>query len=528
MTWPDTFPPDFEYRTLVLAPTGNDARLTVEFLGVAGMAAEITASVNELGENIAAGCGAVIIAEEVLSPSSAARLFGLLKEQPTWSDVPIILITTGGTTGADRARQLTAAGAAGNVSILERPFRLTTLNSVVETALRARRRQYQVRKLLNELDQARQSAEQASRAKDDFLAALSHELRTPLNPVLLLATEYAGDHSLPEGLRKDFEQIARNINLEARLIDDLLDLTRITRGKLTLDLRPWDAHEVMRQALATTLTETTEKQLVITLDLGAPRSIVKVDAVRLQQILWNVLKNSAKFTPVGGRIRIESFNDGDHLVLRITDSGVGMDAEELARVFEAFAQGNHARPHSAHRFGGLGLGLAICRMLVTAQGGTITAASDGPGLGASFTVKLPVCAANPAPAFTTVKPGNGAPHTAGVARVLLVEDHEQTRLSLAKLLERRGFSVAAAGSLMEARKLIEHACFDLLISDLGLPDGNGYELMAELRGTPLKGIALSGYGMESDVELSLQSGFTHHLTKPVNIQALDAVLATCR
>lgn len=528
MTWPETFRADFEYRTIVLAPTGSDAALTVDFLSAAKIAAEVAATVVELNDKILAGCGAVIVAEEVLSPTVVARFFGLLQQQPAWSDVPVILITTGGMAGGERIRRLTAYGSSGNVSVLERPFRPATLVTVVEAALRARRRQYQARQLLTDLDQAREVAERANRAKDDFLAALSHELRTPLNPVLLLVTEYAADESLSPALRRDFDLIARNVTLEARLIDDLLDLTRITRGKLSLELRALDAHTAVHEALATTQAEITEKKLTVALDLQATETTVTADAVRLQQILWNVLKNAAKFTPVGGRIGIETFNETGDFVVRITDTGVGMESAEVERVFEAFTQGDHARPESRHRFGGLGLGLAICRMLVTAHGGTITAASDGLGRGASFVLRLPVSAM--LAAASPVRPA-AAPKSNSIgaaSRVLLVEDHQGTRLSLGRLLERRGFRVISASSLAEARNLLKKNAFDLLISDIGLPDGSGYELMTSLRETGLKGIALSGYGMESDIALSQEAGFIQHLIKPVNVQALDAALEACR
>lgn len=527
MKWPESFPTDFEDRTLILAPTGNDASLTAGFLASAGVAPKVVATVDELVTAILAGCGAVIVAEEVFSHTAVLRLFGQLKDQPSWSDVPVILITTGGQAGADRIRRLAAYGTGGNVSILERPFRPSTLVSVVEAALRARRRQYQTRKLLAELDRARETAEQASRAKDDFLAALSHELRTPLNPVLLLTTDHANDPTLPEQLRQDFELIARNVSLEARLIDDLLDLTRITRGKLILELRSLDVHRAVREASATTRSDFAEKNIGLTIDLRATQYTVAADEVRFQQILWNVLKNAAKFTPSGGHVTMETFNDDGHIAVRITDSGVGMTGDELDRVFEAFRQGNHARPNSGHRFGGLGLGLAICRMLATAHGGTIIAESPGLGRGSSFTLSLPLATSPVAPRLASPLVPPTEPREAQ-PRVLLVEDHDATRLSLRRLLERRGYRVAAAASVAAARALLKSEIFDLLISDLGLPDGSGYELMALLRGTSTKGIALSGYGMESDIAQSLESGFTQHLTKPVGVSALEAALETCR
>jgi signal transduction histidine kinase len=526
--WSEEIAPENEYRTLILAPTGNDARLTAGFLGDAGWMSVIVATMTELCEKIREGCGAVLLAEEVMSNGSVGQFFGLLKKQPAWSDVPVALITTSGSGGGERARQFISVGANSNVTLLERPFRPATLVSTVEVALRSRRRQYQVRNLLGELGQARDVAERASSAKDEFLAALSHELRTPLNPVLLLATEAASNPLLPSGVRGDFDQIARHVMLEARLIDDLLDLTRITRGKLSLDLRVVDAHEALQQALATTQTDIDEKHQVMKLDLRATRCAVSADAVRLQQVLWNVLKNAAKFTPAYGSLTVVTKNEGDRLLIRITDTGVGMEPEELSRVFETFVQGNHARPNSGHRFGGLGLGLAISRMLMELHGAEITATSAGAGTGSTFTLSFPLVEAPSASAHPAVpvRPNLARPGEAS-KRLLLVEDHAATRLSLTRLLERRGYQVDAAGSLAQARELAGRKAFDLVLSDIGLPDGNGYELMAGLRDRAgLTGIALSGYGMEADVAQSKEAGFSAHLTKPVSVQALDTVLAS--
>ncbi len=244
-----------------------------------------------------------------------------------------------------------------------------------------------------EATQARDKAVAASRAKDDFLAALSHELRTPLNPVLLLASDAATNPDIPSTLRADFETIARNVSLEARLIDDLLDLTRITRGKLTLSLEPTDPHRMLEEALAIVRQDILEKRQQVHLDLAPERPAIEADPVRLQQVFWNVLKNAVKFTPEGGVIRIESkVLSGDRLLVRVTDTGHGLTPEELARIFDAFAQGDHIKGPSHHRFGGLGLGLAISRTLVELHRGTIRASSEGRDRGATFEIELPLSA----------------------------------------------------------------------------------------------------------------------------------------
>ena len=383
------------------------------------------------------------------------------------------------------------------------------------------------------LKQAHEETLAASRAKDDFLAALSHELRTPLNPVLLVASDAANNLQLPEQTRADFEMIRRNVELEARLIDDLLDLTRITRGKLLLDRHPLDAHDVLQEAIATVRADAEKKQITLATDLHAGEHAVFGDSVRLQQVFWNVLKNAVKFTPEGGKITVKTFAKDDALFVEIIDTGIGMNSEELKRVFDAFAQGDHAEGGS-HRFGGLGLGLAISRMLVELHSGFIHAASEGQGQGATFLIQLPLAqtAKENGASPSAKKPGRisisaaAAKPDAESLRILLVEDHEPTRAALTHLLARRRYEVASAASLSEARSVADKQNFDILISDIGLPDGNGYDLMVEFRERyGLKGIALTGYGMEQDIVRSQKSGFVAHLTKPVRMESLDNALA---
>jgi PAS domain S-box-containing protein len=389
-----------------------------------------------------------------------------------------------------------------------------------------------------ELERARDEALAASRAKDDFLAALSHELRTPLNPVLLLASEAAEDRALPATVRADFAAIRNNVELEARLIDDLLDLTRITRGKLLLDRKPHDVHAIIYDALATVRADLDRKGIVPVMKFGAGQPVILGDAVRLQQVFWNVLKNAVKFTPERGDITIASRNatDSNMVVVEITDTGIGLEPTELERIFDAFSQGDHAAPGGSHRFGGVGLGLAISRMLAELHQGSIRATSPGRGHGATFTVELPLFKASvvapapanmaPADAPVAVAAAPAAPLPVLRGRVLLIEDHVPTRSTLQQLLMRRRYEVVTAGSVAEARAAAEKERVDFVISDIGLPDGNAYDLMTELRATRgLAGIALTGYGMESDIARSHAAGFMVHLTKPLRVQSLDEALA---
>jgi signal transduction histidine kinase len=432
-----------------------------------------------------------------------------------------------------KTRALASTNAALELEIVQRQKAedaLRRANSELEDRVKAR-----TAELIRINDALRASEAQAmtaSRAKDDFLAALSHELRTPLNPVLLLATEAAHNQRLPAETRADFETIARNVALEARLIDDLLDLTRITHGKLALEMQPVDIHGCLQEVLAMIREDMEQKQLRLVLRLDARRSTVRGDDTRLKQVFWNVIKNAVKFTPVAGRIEIATAHaaDAPQVTVRVTDTGIGMTATEIARAFEAFAQGDHAGSLATPQLGGLGLGLAISRMMVDLHAGSISAASDGRDRGTAITITLPLLPVEALGGLAESPPPGPLAPVARFAdrpcRILLVEDHPSTAHTLSQLLVRRGYRIVVANSLAGARACAESEIFDVLISDIGLPDGTGYALMAELRQRQgLVGIAMTGYGMQKDVNRSRAAGFSIQLTKPVSMLALDRALS---
>ena len=370
-----------------------------------------------------------------------------------------------------------------------------------------------------ELRAARDAAESANRAKDEFLAALSHELRTPLTPVLMLAADKEQAAELPAAVRADFAMIRKNVELEARIIDDLLDLTRITHGKLALRFEAVEAHGLIAHALAILRSDREGKNIALALDLAAAEPHVRGDAVRLQQVVWNVLKNAIKFTPAGGRIAIRSWNEDGEWRAAFTDSGLGITAEEMPRIFTAFAQGREA---AAARFGGLGLGLSITALLMHEHGGRIWAESAGRDRGATFHLSLPLAAA-PAPASDAAPPAAVPP--APTLRILLVEDHDDTRAVMQRLLTRWGHTVTLAASVAQARAALAGSTFDLLLSDVGLPDGTGHEVIAALREkSAAPAVAMSGYGMEADIRRVLDAGFAEHLVKPVAAGRLRELL----
>jgi signal transduction histidine kinase/ActR/RegA family two-component response regulator len=382
------------------------------------------------------------------------------------------------------------------------------------------------------LRESEERARAASLAKDNFLAQLSHELRTPLTPVLMTAAALRDDTSLSASTREAFAMIERNVALEARLIDDLLDLTRVTRGKLSLRTEACDVHALVSQAIEIVCDEGREKQIQVSPDLAASHRHVLGDRARLQQVIWNLLRNAVNFTPQGGSINIstkdaECVADGaarPGICIEVSDSGVGFDATLAENLFEPFYQATGSRS------AGLGLGLAIARAIVELHHGSISARSDGAGRGATFTVTLPVSsevaeAAEESSEVSNVSPDGKDEPPDHAMRLLVVEDHEATLRVLTTLLSRAGHAVTSAGTIEDALKAAREQPFDAVVSDLGLPDGTGLELMERLKAeNGLTGVALSGYGMEQDVRRSRDAGFAAHLVKPVNFEDLRRAL----
>jgi signal transduction histidine kinase/CheY-like chemotaxis protein len=367
----------------------------------------------------------------------------------------------------------------------------------------------------------------ANAAKDQFLALLSHELRNPLSPVIAMVGELEATTPESPQIRHALEVIRRNVELEARLIDDLLDVTRIAKGKLQLSFETVSVHEILQRAYEICREDVATKHLHVEFRLRAIRPHVEGDPARLQQVFWNLIKNSVKFTPTEGRIIVETLNPiPEQIEIRITDTGIGIESEKIDKIFNAFEQGQSS---ITRRFGGLGLGLAISKAMVDAHGGKIRVESPGKDKGATFTLTLktvvaPVAIANGADASPPVdvakKQAESRPR-----RVLVVDDHYDTCTGMKMMLERRGYDITLAHSADQAVEKARTQDFDLLISDIGLPDRSGYELMRELRTSKgLRGIALSGFGMEHDVSKARAAGFSEHLTKPINFERLEEAI----
>jgi PAS domain S-box-containing protein len=373
------------------------------------------------------------------------------------------------------------------------------------------------------LRESRDAALASNRAKDHFLAVLSHELRSPLAPVVMALGMMEKNPNLPAEFREDLAMMRRNIDLELTLIDDLLDVSRVISGKLNLHTQPVHVHEKLQHIIKNCTSELYGKKLTLHIALEAANDRVTADPARLQQVFWNLLRNATKFTPQGGDIFVRTWNthDSSQLCVEVRDTGIGITAAALPRIFEAFEQGD---PRTIRQFGGLGLGLSIAKAVTEMHGGTVSAASEGKDKGTAFTVCM-----NTIPCDATMPSvdalGQNGTNESKSSRVLVVEDHQDTAFMMARTLELAGHKVRTAHSVESALQIIANEPFDIVVSDIGLPDATGYDLMTQIkdRGN-IKGIALSGYGMEDDVQRSNAAGFVEHLVKPVNMTQLESII----
>lgn len=396
---------------------------------------------------------------------------------------------------------------------------LRLANAELEARNAALEREAEERRRRIKAESAQAEAEAANAAKDRFLAMLSHELRTPLSPIIHAVT-LLEEEGCPEHLREAVETIHRNVKLEARLIDDLLDLARVRNDKLHLDLKTVGLHEILRQAIGICRPDITSRRIALEERLEAVSTHVIADPARLQQVIWNLLTNAAKFTPSGGTIIVRSteLEATRQVMIEVTDNGAGIAPEKIRRIFNAFEQAE-APAHT-----GLGLGLAICKALVEKHRGWIEAHSAGVGQGATFRILLPI--AQPVMETKPATP-QAVPDGLGL-RLLVVEDHRDTLDTLQQLLKRRGYAVRTAGSVEQALEVAEGYEFDLLVSDIGLPDGRGTELLERLEKRsrhPFLAIAMSGFGTDEDLRSSHHAGFAQHLTKPVEFATLHEAIA---
>ena len=508
-------------RVLVFAPVGRDGQLTHDFLNEAQIPNLVCGSMAQLCQVFgAAGGGALLLTEEALDDPAFPRLTMLLDRQPSWSDVPVLLFA--GSSGADMMlRTIRSIESLPNVTLLERPIRLAAVLTAIRAALRGRARQYEVRHLLEELRGARASAETANRLKDEFLATLSHELRTPLNAILGWTSMLARGQVDPGMMPRVFATLKRNAESQAQLIADVLDVSRIVTGKLQLQLATVDLGDLVSQAVESMRTAVTDKNIRLSID-AHEHCVVHGDAGRLQQVVLNLLSNAIKFTPAGGLIFIRVARDERHASVCVTDTGVGIPAEFVEHLFDRFRQADQT---STRVHGGLGLGLSIVKHLIELHKGSVVASSPGPGLGASFTLTLPV--QDPV-RITALSPLHSAP-VANVSlpgrSILVVDDDESTREIVAAALERTGAQVRVAASAAEGWTALHERTPDVLIADLAMPVEDGFSLIRRVRNdsdldSNLPAIALSAFADVRSETSARAAGFSAFLAKPAPPDAL--------
>ena len=382
------------------------------------------------------------------------------------------------------------------------------------------------KRIEEDLRGAKEEAERATRAKDEFIATLSHELRTPLTPALITASSIEKNEALTADLRQQIGVIRRNVELEARLIDDLLDVTRVLDGRFPLHPESIDLHQLLRNAVEMVQDAITTRELTLQTDYTAQNTTTNGDPVRLQQVFWSLLSNAIKFTPSQGHITVRTFNPNPTIfAIEVLDTGVGISSEAIDRIFHPF------KPGGGHRRGGLGVGLAIAKAIVDSHHGVITVKSAGFERGATFSVTLPIRPLATDRTGATAIPDNPTPAASPHLHILLVEDNEPTRRALVRILTHDGHCVRSAATLADAlhtaHTLPGSEQLEVLISDIGLPDGTGLALVHELKAEKpgLTAIAISGYGTDMDIRKSIDAGFDVHLIKPIRIEDLRRCLA---
>jgi signal transduction histidine kinase/ActR/RegA family two-component response regulator len=510
------------------------------FLADASLVPHICITIDEVCNQMNQGAGVVFMTEEALTMRSVALLARALMAQPTWSDIPIILLTSGGSESPVNTESLASLGAIGNVNLIERPVRMMTLLSTVKAALRARNRQYDVREHLEtqvrnkrQLEKAFIQVEEASRLKDEFLATVSHELRTPLNAVLGWTTLLRSNNLDEAGRRRALETIERNARSQTQLVEDLLDVSRAISGKLSLDARPIKPRKFIEEAIEALRPTAQARQVRVTKAIEGKLNEVYGDSTRLRQIVWNLLSNAIKFSHRGGHIRISARRIETNLEISVKDNGQGIAPEFRPFVFERFRQADMTTTRS---HGGLGLGLAIVRQLVELHSGTVRVASPGLGHGATFTVTLPLMNAHKDTKSTgriseyKDKNVKDSHYLKGV-RVLVVDDEVDTRDLLKTVLSKHGARVTTASSAAAALDLISRVKPHVLISDIGMPGTDGYALMRTVRALPperggqVPAVALTAYAREQDRKRAIDAGYQLYLSKPIEVAQLSASVA---
>lgn len=498
-----------DQRVLVHAPFGRDGSIVSSTLQSAGIAATLFNAVPQLVDELSEGVGAIIVTQESLTPDNLRAMEVAVESQPAWSDVPILVFLGRGE--SDEARAMRISSMLGNVTVLERPVSRFTMISATKAALRARRRQCQVRELLHHRDNE-------ILQRDQFLAMLGHELRNPLAAISQAVDLMRVSNAEPAP--RPVQVMRRQCDHLVRLVDDLLDVSRVTTGKISLSQKNVDVRETLTSALGPLEPLFGKQQLNLNVDLGPHRLTVNGDATRLEQVFTNLLTNAIKYTPAGGHVWVKAFANGENVVIKFKDTGLGLSPKVISHVFDIFVQSERSLDRSQ---GGLGIGLTVVRRLVELHGGTVSVHSDGEGKGSEFTVSLPLVADQSSHATTVemmaIKDTS--------LHVLVVEDNDDNREGLKDLLEAFGHRVDVASDGEQGLQLAKHLRPDVAMVDIGLPNLNGYEVAERVRrelGDTIHLVALTGYGQPDDIRRTAAAGFDAHVTKPASLDKLLAAL----
>jgi signal transduction histidine kinase/ActR/RegA family two-component response regulator len=501
-----------DFRLVFLATTAKDAEMTQAMLAPLGIRVDTCRSFDTMLEEVRAGAGALLLAEEATSDEQNAALATALAAQPPWSDLPVLILAR---RGADSAEAMEAVRTLGNVTLLERPVRVAALVSAVRTAIRARERQYQIREHLAGRARAETSLRLADQRKDEFLATLGHELRNPLAPLLTALQLLRTVGSKDPVVAHVGNVMDRQINHLVRLVDDLLEVSRITRGLIQINREPLDLAVIVQSAVDTSRPALDGGDHHLSIELPPEPVIVHGDAVRLTQVVANLLTNAAKYTNPGGRIVVRLHREDGSAILSVRDNGIGIAADQLSAIFEMFTQVDRS---SRRAQGGLGIGLTLVRSLVGMHGGRVEARSDGLGKGSEFVVELSAVDQG-----VPEQPA-ASPEPFPRRRILVVDDNRDAADTLAQLLTMLGAVVSVAYSGRAALDALEDFQPDSVLLDIGMPDMHGYEVARRIRAsTGFSGIlliALTGWGQEHDQRQSRAAGFDHHVVKPPDINRL--------
>jgi signal transduction histidine kinase/CheY-like chemotaxis protein len=519
-------------RALVLAPTGRDGALSRDMLRSDGIDAQVCDTMDELASTNLEDVGALLVAEEALTPTAIQQLTDVLDRQPPWSDIPLVLVV-GADFSSSGVRSMNILGSLRNAMVLERPVRRLILTRTLEIALRARRRQWELQAYLDERTDLLRREQLANRMKDEFLMTVSHELRTPLTAIYGWARMLATGTIRDEQRQRAIEVIERNAHAQTQLVNDLLDVSRAISGKVRLDVRPMDLEALVAAVIESVRPTADARHIHIEFGYDAASARIVADRERLQQVIWNLLSNAIKFTPAGGRIDVRLRRLESQVQLSVSDTGRGIEPDFLPYVFDRFRQGDAG---TTRQHGGLGLGLAIVRHLVELHGGTVNVESEGLGRGASFHIRLPAPIGR-----TDFMDGRRLHQNAGGGektntlediRILVVDDEPETRELLCTVVENAGAEVRGAASAHDALTVLRAWSPDVLLSDIEMPYEDGYVLMEQIATLGLAAnhrpiaVAVTAHSRPEDRLKAVEAGFQWHLPKPIEPSELVAVVAS--